>query len=671
MTPRGIASALSISKQAVVKRIAGLQIAPARKLVGRGGVIFDYDLAQLPADWRERLSNRSELPKDPAPTNPTPPIAGPVPENQGGGRPPSPAALVPLFADLMLPPEREAELAALASGEQHLAVERFQAIEPILNGRRDWARSIGTLARFSKAQAVAAIAARQRVSAGTIWRWRALFLRRGMAGLIQQPRSDKGVSRILSAPDRIDLASIYLKEGSARGAWREFCRQKGRRLTYGAVKRFLRTLPRPVVSRALEGAKAFNDAHAPYIARTYEKLQPNDIWVMDHSQHDLFVNAWGKAARPWLTAIMDMKARFIVGWCLSLQPDSLTIASALRMALLAGGIPQAVYLDNGKDFRSRYLGGVGQRLGAIDFADESRGVLAELDVKAIYATPFHPQAKSIERFFGTLRRQFDSGFNSYCGHRPGRRPDTCQLLIEEHKDAVEAGSADASPLPRLEALAFAFAAWLENEYHQQTHRGRGMSSRTPADVYQASDRQVESWKLDLLLMKREQRRVIRCGVELFGHRYEQPENGLLLHNDHLAEVLFDPWGRSIPDLTQVVVVCCRQRFLCRSLAEPETYEELQQRLRSRRQLNRAVEQYIAEIHRRASLPAPGERRLAAAQGALPAGIDPRAPARALAPAYEPTPEEEAAAALAGDDSVVLPDYGAMGDKVLDERKRRE
>ncbi|MFQ5695008.1 MAG: Mu transposase C-terminal domain-containing protein [Terriglobia bacterium] len=382
------------------------------------------------------------------------------------------------------------------------------------------------------------------------------------------------------------------------------------------------------------------------------------------------MTAWGRAARPWLTAFMDMKSRRITGWTLSLQPDSLTIASALRMGLEECGLPQALYLDNGKDFRSRYLGGRTRRLAPIDLPDEARGLLDELGVAVICATPFHPQAKSIERFFRTMHVQFDAAFPSYCGQRPGKRPETCQPLLDEHRDCLQRGVPEASPLPSIEETALTLALWLQEEYHQQPHRGRGMRGRTPAEVYEPSDRRINPGKLALLLLKRERRQVDRGAVTLFGRRYEAEGNALFFHNSHTAQVCYDPHNRVFADLREVLVVCCGQAFHCRHFGEPETYEDLRQRLRARRRLTKLTERCLAELDRRASIASPGERRRLAVAAALPAGIDPRTPDRAqlAAPVTPPVlSEAEGSAAerpLPETPGVAQPDYGAAARRVF-------
>lgn len=564
MTCRELAVAWRRHPDHVKRRLAGIE--PARWLRGRGGRIADYDFQQLPADIQKDLSELNFQKPPQAAANL--PLSAPAAasSDQGGGPnrtySMTSAALVspPLFSELALPQAVEDEASHLPTAEQQQEAftlwSKIRWLTP-----QEWKPAKNGAARLTKQQAVSAIAEKEGVNPATVWRWLSAYNRRGLAGLCSWPRRDANISRALTKQECAELAALYTTgegtAGNARACWREFCRQF-RPITYDVVKAQVRNLPQVVRERALNGAKLFNDRQLPYISRNYERMAPNDVWVFDHARLDFWVNAWGKAARPWLTAIMDLRSRYIVGWCVSLQPDSLTIASALRMGLLAGGLPLAAYLDNGKDFRSRYLSGGGRKLprwrnedyerieawGGAAFPTDGENLLGELAVKIVYCMAYHPQSKPIERWFGTLHKQFDAGFNSYCGGKPSGRPETCQALLAEHRACVKAGSPESSPLPRIEEAAWALQAWVREEYHQQPHNGAGMRRAKPADLWQPSDRQVDEWRLDILMMKREERLVDRCAIRLFGHRYEHPENALFLHNGHTATVAYDRIGAS-------------------------------------------------------------------------------------------------------------------------------
>jgi hypothetical protein len=90
-------------------------------------------------------------------------------------------------------------------------------------------------------------------------------------------------------------------------------------------------------------------------------------------------------------------------------PSSHTISSALRVGIESFGIPQILYVDNGKDY---------EKVGRIDFSPECSGVLVRLGIEGQYCLPRHPQSKLIESWFGTVRKRFDCLWPSYCGPGP-------------------------------------------------------------------------------------------------------------------------------------------------------------------------------------------------------------------------------------------------------------
>lgn len=87
----------------------------------------------------------------------------------------------------------------------------------------------------------------------------------------------------------------------------------------------------------------------------------NQIWQTDHAQLKIVV--WprrGKPIRPWLTSVIDVRTRVLLGWVLSEQrPTAGTALAALRDAIVCdpaqgghGGVPQVLECDNGSEFTS-------------------------------------------------------------------------------------------------------------------------------------------------------------------------------------------------------------------------------------------------------------------------------------------------------------------------------
>uniref|UniRef100_UPI0039800C3B transposase domain-containing protein n=1 Tax=Salmonella sp. s54836 TaxID=3159673 RepID=UPI0039800C3B len=85
------------------------------------------------------------------------------------------------------------------------------------------------------------------------------------------------------------------------------------------------------------------------------------------------------------------------------------------------GIPHHAWLDNGRGFASKLLtGGVANRYRFKVREEDPTGILVALGVQIHWATPYHGQAKPIERAFRDLcdRVAKHPAFaGAYTGHR--------------------------------------------------------------------------------------------------------------------------------------------------------------------------------------------------------------------------------------------------------------
>ncbi len=91
------------------------------------------------------------------------------------------------------------------------------------------------------------------------------------------------------------------------------------------------------------------------------------------------------------------------------------------------GVPQAVLLDNGRAFASKWLtGGAKNRFRFKIKAEEPQGLLTALGCKIHWAMPYHGQSKPIERAFKDLcesiaKHPFCAG--AYTGNSPSAKPE--------------------------------------------------------------------------------------------------------------------------------------------------------------------------------------------------------------------------------------------------------
>jgi transposase InsO family protein len=523
-----------------------------------------------------------------------------------------------LFASL--PEVTEPERLNFSPDQNAQAMKRLEAIAPLLEfssrskRSRPTFRTVGGVAVRSMNSLADYLADQHQVSSRTLWNWYTQYRKLGYAGLVDRVRSDKGKSRFLKDHPavRVFIENKYLGERlsirlvyeALRRDWRTLEPECPRPPSYSAIRSYLQQLPQPLLILSREGKRQFQERCEPYLLTDFESLRPNQIWVSDHGQHDAFVRndlfsgvSANAAVRPWLTAVLDMRSRKIVGTAWSATPSSHTISSALRVGIGDFGIPQILYVDNGKDF---------EKIGRVDFSPECSGVLVRLGIQPQYCLPGHPQSKLIESWFGTIHKRFDCLWPSYCGPGPKERPEQCTVALQEHQAFLK-GKRKTSPLPLASEFVATALQWIEEYNSQHPHTGRGMKGRTPDEVFDelllpGQRRLIESPEvLYALFWDRQRRKVSEGGcVQLYGERYE-PADGeslakLFLEIERDVIVACDP-----ANLGEAIALDLDGRFLGRLRAQKlitrgrVSHEDIRASMRIRRTARKAIADYVTGL----------------------------------------------------------------------------
>ena len=523
-----------------------------------------------------------------------------------------------LFASL--PEITDPERLNFSAGQNAQAMKRLEAIAPLLEfssrskRSRPTFRTVGGSAVRSMNSLADYLADQHQISVRTLWNWYAQYKKLGYAGLIDRVRSDKGKSRFFEAHPgiRTFIENKYLRERlSVRLVYQALLHDWNslepghlRPPSYSAVRSYLSRLPKPLLILSREGKRQFQERCEPYLLTDFDSLLPNQIWVSDHGQHDVWVRndvfsgvSTNAAVRPWLTAVLDMRSRKAVGTAWSANPSSHTISSALRVGISDFGIPQALYVDNGKDF---------EKIGRVDFSPECSGVLIRLGIQPQYCLPGHPQSKLIESWFGTVRKRFDCLWPSYCGSGPKDRPEQCTIALAEHQAFLK-GKRKNSPLPLASEFIATARQWIDEYNSQHSHGGRGMKGRTPDEVFNellvpGQRRLIESPEvLYALFWDRQRRKVSEGGcVQLYGERYE-PADGeslakLFLEIERDVMVACDP-----ANLGDAIALDLDGRFLGKLRAQklitrgPVSHEDIRASMRIRRTARKAIADYVTGL----------------------------------------------------------------------------
>lgn len=278
---------------------------------------------------------------------------------------------------------------------------------------------------------------------------------------------------------------------------------------YPAVRRRLLKLNRATVEGRRNGKKA-REAVTPRPG-SYEIKAPWDCWQIDHTKADVIVvdkTTRKPVGRPWLTVIVDVATRMVVGFYVGLEPPSILRAgTTLDLAVQpkdawlknlgldyrwpVEGLPKLVHSDRAKEFQSR----------AFERALSNQGVNTFLRKPGKAHWGGH-----IERLIGTLMGK--------CRMLPGATQANPKARGDY--DSSKGAALD------IEQLELWFAHQILGAYHNTRHAALGC---TPLEAW---DRMVagriprrpddpESFRIDLF--PEITRTITRMGVKAFGEEY--------------------------------------------------------------------------------------------------------------------------------------------------------
>ncbi len=266
----------------------------------------------------------------------------------------------------------------------------------------------------------------------------------GILGLISKRGHNNHKNKIVSEYFEY-FKSLYLKEGapSIYICWRMTLGHA--RISYNAgieqfpcarsfVRRIEKEIPEQAIYLARYGQQAWNKKYAKYVSRDYSEVLAGSFWVSDHAQIDVAVMANGKVYFPWVTVFRDIKTSKWLGWYLHFEsPNSDHIFQAFFYAAILFGLPDDIYLDNGKDYRCKDFAG-GRSIIKSDFdSAKSTSMLSFLNINVHFALPYNAQTKPVERDFLKIKTFLSKNFTGYRGGNVVERPEKLAKEIKENQ----------------------------------------------------------------------------------------------------------------------------------------------------------------------------------------------------------------------------------------------
>lgn len=377
---------------------------------------------------------------------------------------------------------------------EEVALFRYRMIVPFLSpDKLDWGLKGELRRRLAQEHVNIPNSKKHRVCEDTIRKWLAAYKAKGFDGLKPQPRADQGHARKIP-PEAFEKAVALKKEAPQRGVAKIIrIMETSGLIKPGEIKRS--TLSRLFKEHGFD-RKTLMRKHK--IHRAFEAEHPNQIWQSDilYGPYLPDPKAPERTKRTYLAAFIDDFSRLVPHGEFYWDEKFPALENTLKKALLKRGIPEIIYVDNGKIFSAR-------RLDA---------VCAALGIRKISCQPYSPEGKGkIERFFRTVREDF---------------------LAEPEVQKVQT-------LPELNKL---FWGWLEVAYHQRVHSS---TNATPLERWQQYldhyHRHVDEKELIELFLWQVDRKVSNIGlVSVEGMDFEV--DGIL--KQRRVQVRYNPFDLS-------------------------------------------------------------------------------------------------------------------------------
>ncbi len=303
------------------------------------------------------------------------------------------------------------------------ALKRYAQIAPLLEDGLEKAEAQKRRAEILEREPA--------VSERTLRRHLAAYREQGFGGLCPKKRTDAGRPRAVPAKV-LEEAAALKRELPQRSVKRIIEILEGE----GRVKRGL--LRPSTLARHFTKLGLMEIPKVPKGGfRRFQKEHRNCLWQADLKYGPYLPDAKnpGKKTRTYLLAFIDDYSRLVPHAEFYLDQKLPALENCLRKAILKRGIPDKIYVDQGKIFVSRWF----------------RMACARLNIRHLAAKPYSPEAKGkIEKFM-----QFVDGFIAEVNLRP----------LETPKELNEA-----------------FQAWLEEGYNHRPHSALAPGG-TPASAF--------------------------------------------------------------------------------------------------------------------------------------------------------------------------------------------
>ena len=364
---------------------------------------------------------------------------------------------------------------------EEIAVNRHMIIAPIVAAMEEKADA-------AKLVLLKKMACEQNgVSRRTLGRWIDAYREDGFNGL--KP-AGRGCGRCTSIPEELIAEAILLRRevpGRSISQIIEILEME-EKAPPGLLRRT--TLQDKMQDRGYSARQMKMYQQGGLAARRFQRQNRGDMWHSD-IKFAVFLAIEGVKKQTYLVSILDDATRYVVHGEFYDSMDQSVVEDCLRKAILKEGVPRRLYLDNGAQYKTKWM----SRACAI------------LGIKLLFAKPYSPESTGkIERFNRTVDSFLDEAAIK-----------GCRTLDEYNKY---------------------FNVWLTECYHTRGHGG--LNGATPEIAYRTSKspmRFVAPETVASAFMRLEQRKVDKSGcISFCSKKYEVS----VLLAGRKVDVVYDP-----------------------------------------------------------------------------------------------------------------------------------
>lgn len=365
---------------------------------------------------------------------------------------------------------------------EEIAVQRMQLLSPLLSENLDSAKAREIKARICKETGI---------SDRTLRRYLTQYRSDGFLGL--KPKGKGQYQREAVIPSHImDQAILLRREVPSRSVEQIIQILEWEGLVQpGQLKRS--TLQEKLSEKGYSSRHMRMYAESGVAARRFQKQYRNKLWHSDIKYGPyLPIGRDGEKKQVYLVTFIDDATRFVLHGQFYPTLDQVIIEDCFRQAILKYGVPESVYFDNGKQYRTKWM----------------IRACAKMGIRLLYAKPYSPEATGkVERF----NRIVDAFLNEAVLEKP-------------------------QTLDKLNQL---FWVWLEECYQNKAHSALD-NGKSPVSAYRSDVKALkflDAATIASAFLHCEERKVDKAGCISFeGKKYEVG----LIFMGCTVDVIYDP-----------------------------------------------------------------------------------------------------------------------------------